>query len=95
MVLMHIGFRADESQRKTNLLANCDKAYQFKYPYKANIKTHKQSWKTVDWRIPYFPLIENNVNHYQIIKFWEQKGWEFPVVSNCDFFFFERYSDYN
>lgn len=93
MVLMYIGFRADESQRKVNLLDNCDKAYRFKYPYQCSLKTKKQSWKTVEWRIPYFPLIENNVNHQQIIKFWEQKGWDFPLVSNCDFCFFHRYQE--
>lgn len=94
MVLMNIGFRVDEAHRKAKMLADCKRAYQYKFPFLCDIKTRRQQWTTVEWRIPYFPLIEDNINHQQIIKFWNTKEWEFPSVSNCDYCFFHRYQEH-
>jgi hypothetical protein len=41
----------------------------------------------VEWRYPVFPLIENNVTHETIVKYWKDQNWIFPSVSNCDFCF--------
>lgn len=93
MVLMNIGFRKDEERRKSAMLSDCAKAYQFKFPFSCNLKTKRNKHKTVDWRIPYFPLIEDGITHHQIISFWDSLNWDFPLVSNCDFCFFHSYSE--
>lgn len=94
MVLMNIGFRFDESQRKTRMMADCQKAYQFRFPFACDFNTRRQSWRTVEWRIPYFPLVENNIEHRHVIDYWDKRGWRFPSVSNCDFCFFHRYHEH-
>ena len=81
--VMNIGFRHDEKQRMIKMLSDCNKAYNYKY-----------KGKNIEWRIPNFPLIENNIDHDKIKRFWaENGGVEFPTISNCDFCFFHRVSE--
>lgn len=88
MVSMNIGFRWDEKNRASKLLEECDKAYSFRYPFSCSTTTKKQQWKTIEYRIPNFPLIDNHVSRTDVLKYWLSKGWSFPSVSNCDFCFF-------
>lgn len=78
LVIMNIGFRHDEKNRAKKLLSTCDKAYYFIW-----------EGKKIEWRIPNFPLIENQITHNQILKFWGNDH-TFPEISNCDFCFFHR-----
>jgi len=88
LVIMNIGFRHDEIHRVERMMSDCDKAYRTKIPVSCNIKSKRKSYNNVEWRLPCFPLIENNINHFDVIKFWNDKGWHFPSISNCDFCFF-------
>lgn len=88
LVIMNIGFRLDEINRAERMMSDCDKAYKTKIPVSCSIKSKRKSHKNIEWRLPYFPLIENGVNHFDVIKYWDDKGWKFPSISNCDFCFF-------
>jgi len=89
VVSMNIGFRWDEKRRKEKLLGKCDRAYTYKIPISCNIKTKKQEWKNIEYRVPQFPLIDDYIDNKKIISFWMNKeGWNFPKYSNCDFCFF-------
>jgi hypothetical protein len=34
------------------------------------------------------PLIEGNIDQLDVMKFWADKGWQWPRVSNCAHCFF-------
>ena len=36
------------------------------------------------------PLYRAGVDKADVARFWAAKGWEWPIVSNCDFCFFHR-----
>lgn len=90
IVSMNIGFRWDEQNRKERMLSECEKAYSYKVPFSASITSKRQQWKTIEYRIPNFPLIEDKIDRIDVLKFWQEKagGWQFPSVSNCDFCYF-------
>lgn len=91
---MQIGFRADEKRRASKMLQDCDRAYFFKFPYKCNVGNKQQRHKKVEWRVPAFPLIDDNIDHLDIIKYWHSRPeFVFPRVSNCDFCFFHKVAD--
>lgn len=57
-----------------------------------------------EYRIPYCPMIGAGVDALDVMKFWAEKGWAWPLVSNCAHCFFhddselqhinERYPDH-
>lgn len=89
VLLFQIGLRRDEKKRAEKL-GNC--SYEkMKFPYKCDLEgTYKgnQRWKTLQYRIMSFPLIEKGIEKKDVQEFWKNKGWKFPEVSNCDFCFF-------
>jgi hypothetical protein len=87
-VIMNIGYRVDEINRAKKMMVDCNKAYNLKVPVSCRLSGSKrQSHKVVEWRYPVFPLIENNITHETIVKYWKDQNWVFPSVSNCDFCF--------
>lgn len=78
---MRIGYRYDESERKDSITTG------FKFPYvnelRAKSNTRINRHKTIEWRVPEFPLIDNKVFHHQVRDFWKDKGIDFPLDSNC------------
>lgn len=88
-VRMRIGYRHDESHRaeKSN--------DTFKFPYMCEWREKScrwvQRWKEVVWRINEFPLIQDLIEHYQIVKYWEREDIEFPDDSNCLNCFWKEY----
>lgn len=75
-----IGYRYDEKERQDT----------FSTTYKAVVvksKTgNRNKWGEIEWRTGSFPLIEDKINHWDIVKFWkEQRNGiiEFPPDSNC------------
>lgn len=93
MVVMNIGFRHDERQRKTKMMTDCDKAYSYKIPFYYDLEKQKYRHKSIEYRIPNFPLIDNKITNQMIVNFWKQEKWEFPEISNCDFCFFHRINE--
>jgi hypothetical protein len=109
-IQMNIGFRKDESSRvykmlgaklrnkewdwsqaggcePTNFFSNrCDIAGKFKGEHR--------HIKSLEWRFKQAPLWEHGIKNHEIRTFWEQKGWVFPDVSNCDFCFFHTRNEH-
>jgi hypothetical protein len=103
-VEMQIGYRFDEPLRVYKMLGatrdskggwdwsklgscekfrttlRCDVAGQF---------TRKHRWiENYEWRFRQAPMFSDFVTKNQVNLYWENRGWEFPEVSNCDFCFF-------
>lgn len=78
--LMQIGFRADED-RNMNL---CSVLHM---PISCFIKSHRQSWMSIDIREATFPLFSNGIFKPQIVDWAKSVGLNFPLISNCDFCF--------
>lgn len=86
--LMNIGFRWDEPRRVEGWTCDRDK---FKFPASCSLLGRKQwQYKTEEWRISHFPMYEDRIGKLDVNKFWDDKGWEFPSISNCDFCFHHR-----
>lgn len=88
LILMNIGFRWDEPKRVENWTCDNDK---FKYPASCSISGSKKwSYDKKEWRISQFPMYENRIDKIDVARFWLEKGWVFPEISNCDFCFHHR-----
>lgn len=75
-VLMQVGFRYDEIERMG----------RFTNEIKLKIGKHpsgRNKWKTFDWRIGGFPLIEDKKTHFEIYQWAKSTGIDFPDDSNC------------
>jgi hypothetical protein len=98
-LLMNIGFRWDEPQRVDGW--TCDKE-KFKFPRKAwtglsedgkscsLFFRERQQHEKMEWRISRFPMYEHGISKLDVAKYWLEKGWQFPEVSNCRFCFNHR-----
>lgn len=98
-LLMNIGFRADEPKRIEGWTCDKDK---FDYPSSCSTGLSKdfkssslfmrerQKWEEIEWRITEFPLNQYKIDRLDVAKYWLDKGWQFPSVSNCDFCFNHR-----
>jgi hypothetical protein len=82
---MNIGFRADEMGRVEKMRSTCQKLrFPSHCPAGAKNKRNKQRHKTIEYRVPAFPMAETGVDRLEVAKYWLDKGWQFPIVSNCD-----------
>jgi hypothetical protein len=75
-VLMQIGFRYDEIERHL----------KFTNDIKLKVGKHengKNRWKTFDWRVGKFPLIEDKITNYQVNNWAKTININFPPDSNC------------
>jgi hypothetical protein len=74
-VKMGIGFRYDEMERANRLTTS------FKGIVGKNGTRNK--WEEIEWRENYFPLIENKITHYNVVKWVNNTSLIFPPDSNC------------
>lgn len=88
---MHLGYRWDEARRvrdwrcqKTKLPLRCDIQGRF---------AGKHRHSELDYRIVEFPMYSHQVDKLEVAKFWVDKGWVWPRVSNCDGCFFHSGSE--
>ena len=75
-IRMGIGYRYDEKER----------ALRFSVSFKGVVgKTTdgRNKWEELDWRIGWFPLIEDKIGHYTVYKWSQLSGIKFPTDSNC------------
>lgn len=75
-IQMQVGFRYDEKER----------ADRFKTDIKIKVGKHlngNNKWQEFNWRVGKFPLIENKINHYQVIQWANSTDLIFPPDSNC------------
>lgn len=81
---MRIGFRANEMNRAKNML---EKTNQNGFTEsKIIVGKHKNGnnkWKTIPWRKPVFPLINNGIFKDTIVEYWNDKPVRFAYKNNC------------
>jgi len=81
-VKMRIGYRYDELERANNFNEFFKMAE--KSQYQPNSNRWIKRWKEVMWREGEFVLVEDQIIHYQIKKYWDEKPqFIFPDDSNC------------
>jgi hypothetical protein len=85
-VEMRLGYRIDEIERKERITTS------FELPISCNNYGQKrQNWnKNIEWRVGYFPLIDDKIHHYEIYKWAQKSGLIFPKDSNCQMCFHKQ-----
>lgn len=88
-VKMRIGYRYDEKGRADKFRESFIYADRCEYRPKSNTWIHR--WVETPFRIAEFPLIEDEIYHSDVIKYWQGvPGIVFPEDSNCQFCFWKR-----
>ena len=82
IVEMRCGYRYDESERQDTFTTS------FKTIVGKSKKGNRNKWAEIEWRVGKFPMIEDRVNNWHIIKYWRDKYYgvkldDFPPDSNC------------
>ena len=98
-LLMNVGFRWDEPKRVESWTCDKDK---FKFPKSCStglsedlkscslFQRERQKWSSIEWRLTQFPMYEYGISKLDVAKYWLEKGWQFPEISNCRFCFHHR-----
>jgi len=87
-LLMNIGFRWDEPKRVEGWTCDKDKS---KFPKSCSLSGRKQQQhSSIEWRVSQFPMYEAGISQMDVAKYWLEKGWQFPEISNCRFCFHHR-----
>lgn len=87
-VRMRIGYRFDEMERADHFDSHYKNAQSCQYRPNSNTWIHR--WTDTLWRVGEFPLIDDRITHYQIMKYWEHSNLDFPQDSNCLNCFWKR-----
>ena len=79
-----IGFRANEQRRAKNMIErlNSNGVLEAKFIV-GKSKNGNNKWKTVEYQVPRFPLIEDGIFKDVIEKYWEDKPVRFAYMNNC------------
>ena len=78
IVDMRVGFRFDEQERAERNKTNTHfKTIVGKHPDGRN------KWAEIEWRSLSFPLVDDEITHYQVYKWSQSSGLDFPSDSNC------------
>lgn len=89
---MRIGYRADESDRAESFTET------YKFPIYSQLRSKPkqggmgptewfQRHVEMEYRVGVFPLVEDQVYHIDVQKYWEPFDVEFPEDTNCQFCF--------
>jgi hypothetical protein len=82
-VEMRIGYRANETNRANTALLKCD-TDGIEYDKFITGKTKvNNKWSLLPFRVPKFPLIEDNIYKDNIEKYWKDKSVRFAPLNNC------------
>jgi len=85
VVDMRIGFRANEQRRAKKMLdkLNKDGVSEMRAIIGRTKTGTQNSWGDVPWRVPTFPLIDDNIYKDNIDKYWIDKPVPFAELNNC------------
>ena len=80
-----IGFRASEQRRAKSVMnrLNENGALEMKAIIGRSKNNKRNRWGEIEWQIPTFPLIQDNVYKDKIEKFWKDKPVRFAWMNNC------------
>lgn len=79
-VKMSQGIRFDESDRQKT---GENREYRNKIITGKSKNGKRNKWTEFFWAIAHYPLIEDEILHWDIQKYWENKPIAFPKDSNC------------
>ena len=83
-VRMRFGYRANETNRAKKMLEKTDKeGFTTVKATFAKLADGRNSWQTVRYCKPDFPLIDDNIHKDKIEMFWQFKGVRFAYMNNC------------
>lgn len=86
---MRIGFRKGEEKRANKMIEQLNEngVSEIKTIIgKRKGITNQNKWGLVEWRVPKFPLIENNITAGDVVKYWEKNnslGFKKGYYNNC------------
>ena len=84
IVSMRIGFRANETSRANTMIKKCNKnGFQEDKFVVGNTKNGRNKWQNMEWRVPEFPLIQDNIYKDEVEIFWKGKNVRFAFMNNC------------
>ena len=83
-VIMNMGYRVTEKNRADRMIDKLNKKglSEFKATFEKG-KTGRNIWKTIGWRKPNFPLINDFIEKQDIEKYWKGKPVRFAEYNNC------------
>jgi hypothetical protein len=73
---MRVGFRYDEEERASRFTTEAKVIV-------GKSDNGRRKWKSFEWRQGCFPLIEDKVNHFDVVKWANETALDFPKDSNC------------
>lgn len=85
-ISMNIGYRYDEIERGYEKLPDDSYIRKEEKPFKIIVGKSlggRNRWKKIFWRTTEYPLINNRVLHYQIVRWANSTNLVFPPDSNC------------
>lgn len=83
-VKMRFGFRANETNRANKMLDKVDEeGFTTVKATFSKLKDGRNSWQTVRYCKPEFPLIKDNIHKDKIEMFWAFTGVRFAYMNNC------------
>lgn len=83
-VSMRFGYRANETSRAKSMMAKLDdEGFTTVKATFTKLADGRNSWQTVKYCKPEFPLIDGNIYKDEIEKFWQDKPVRFAYMNNC------------
>jgi len=83
-VQMRFGFRANETSRANKMIDKVDEeGFTTVKATFSKLKDGRNSWQTVRYCKPEFPLIEDNIYKDNIESYWMGKPVRFAYMNNC------------
>ena len=85
IVETRIGFRANETRRANNMIERLNKngVLEAKIHNGQYHKNGNKKWINIEYQIPVFPLINDNILKDTIDKYWSDKPVRFAYMNNC------------
>lgn len=86
VVEMRIGYRANEGRRAKTMLSKVNDNGNLEMKHivgKRNGKTNQNKWADIEWQIPRFPLIDDNIFKDTVEEYWKDKNVRFAYMNNC------------
>lgn len=84
IIKMNLGYRANEKKRADREMEKLNEngISEFKATFEKS-ENGRNIWKTLPWRVPNFPLIDNFIYKEDIQKFWKKRPVRFAQHNNC------------
>lgn len=83
VVLMRIGYRANEQSRAKTMLEKTNENGNLEFKTIVGKRKTQNKWENMQWQKPSFPLIKDNLYKDNIEEFWKGKPVRFAYMNNC------------